>query len=29
MEPFKSLANTLKERLDGVVRSMLDGRSNA
>lgn len=29
LEPFKRLANTLKERLPGVVRGMLDGRSNA
>jgi transposase len=29
LEPFKKLANTLKERLPGVVRGMLDGRSNA
>lgn len=29
LEPFKKLAITLKERLPGVVRGMLDGRSNA
>ena len=29
LEPFKKLAATLKERLDGVVRGMLDNRSNA
>ena len=29
LEPFKRLAKTLIERLDGVVRGMLDGRSNA
>lgn len=29
LEPFKKLATTLKERLGGVVRGMLDGRSNA
>ena len=29
LEPFKKLANTLKARLDGVVRGMLDNRSNA
>ena len=29
LEPFKKLAATLKERLPGVVRGMLDGRSNA
>lgn len=29
LEPFKKLANTLKDRLPGVVRGMLDGRSNA
>ncbi len=29
LEPFKRLAKTLKERFDGVVRGMLDGRSNA
>jgi transposase len=29
LEPFKRMANTLKERLAGVVRGMLDGRSNA
>ena len=29
LEPFKRLATTLKERLPGVVRGMLDGRSNA
>lgn len=29
LEPFKKLATTLKERLAGVVRGMLDGRSNA
>lgn len=29
LEPFKRLANTLKERLPSVVRGMLDGRSNA
>ena len=27
--PFKKLADTLKQRLDGVVRGMLDNRSNA
>jgi transposase len=27
--PFKRLAKTLAERFDGVVRGMLDGRSNA
>jgi transposase len=29
LETFKRMANTLKERLAGVVRGMLDGRSNA
>jgi transposase len=29
LEPLKKLAATLKERLPGVVRGMLDGRSNA
>lgn len=29
LEPFKRLAATLLERLPGVVRGMLDGRSNA
>ena len=29
LEPFKKLANTLNQRLDGVVRGMLDNRSNA
>ena len=29
LEPFKKLATTLKERLAGVVRGMLDGRSHA
>ena len=29
LEPFKKLAKTLKDRLDGVVRGMLDNRSNA
>ena len=29
LEPFKKLANTLKQRIDGVVRGMLDRRSNA
>ncbi len=29
LEPFKRLAVTLQERLPGVVRGMLDGRSNA
>lgn len=29
LEPFKKLANTLRDRLPGVVRGMLDGRSNA
>jgi transposase len=29
LEPFKKLAATLKQRLDGVVRGMLDNRSNA
>lgn len=29
LEPFKRLASTLKEHLSGVVRGMLDGRSNA
>jgi len=29
LEPFIRLANTLKERLPGAVRGMLDGRSNA
>ena len=29
LEPFKKLANTLKQRLEGVVRGMLDNRSNA
>ena len=29
LEPFKKLATTLKERMAGVVRGMLDGRSNA
>ena len=29
LEPFKRLAKTLIERLDGVLRGMLDGRSNA
>jgi len=29
LEPFRRLAKTLTERFDGVVRGMLDGRSNA
>jgi transposase len=29
LEPFKKLATTLKDRLAGIVRGMLDGRSNA
>lgn len=29
LEPFKRLAKTLSERIDGVIRGMLDGRSNA
>ncbi len=29
LEPFKKLAMTIKKRLLGVVRGMLDGRSNA
>lgn len=29
LEPFKRLGTTLKDRLAGVVRGMLDGRSNA
>ena len=29
MEPFKKLASTLKQRLNGVVRGMLDNRSSA
>ncbi len=29
LEPFKKLAKTLQGRLPGVVRGMLDGRSNA
>jgi transposase len=29
LEPFKKLASTLKQRIDGVVRGMLDNRSNA
>jgi transposase len=29
LEPFKKLAGTLKQRLGGVVRGMLDNRSNA
>ena len=29
LEPFKKLAATLKQRLEGVVRGMLDSRSNA
>lgn len=29
LEPFKKLASTQKQRLDGVVRSVLDNRSNA
>ena len=29
LEPFKRLATTITERLPGVVRGMLDGRSNA
>ena len=29
LEPFKKLAITLRDRLPGVVRGMLDGRSNA
>ena len=29
LEPFKRLAQTLSARFDGVVRGMLDGRSNA
>lgn len=29
LTPFKRLAKTLAERFDGVVRGMLDGRSNA
>jgi len=29
LDPFKKLAVTLKQRIDGVVRGMLDNRSNA
>ena len=29
LDPFKKLATTLKQRIDGVVRGMLDNRSNA
>lgn len=29
LEPFKKLASILNERLTGVIRGMLDGRSNA
>ena len=29
LDPFKRLAKTIKDRLPGVVRGMLDGRSNA
>lgn len=29
LEPFKKLAATLKQRFDGLVRGMLDNRSNA
>ena len=29
LEPFKKLASTLKQRIDGAVRGMLDIRSNA
>ena len=29
LEPFKKLAATLSQRIDGVVRGMLDNRSNA
>ena len=29
LEPFKKLATTIKERIDAVVRGMLDHRSNA
>ena len=29
LEPFKKLAKTLRQRLDAVVRGMLDNRSNA
>lgn len=29
LEPFKKLAATLKDRMPGVVRGMLDGRTNA
>ena len=29
LEPFKKLAKTLRQKLDGVVRGMLDNRSNA
>lgn len=29
LEPFKKLAKTLQDRMPGVVRGMLDGRSNA
>jgi transposase len=29
LEPFKKLATTLRQRIDGVVRGMLDNRSNA
>lgn len=29
LEPFKRLARTITERFDGVIRGMLDGRSNA
>ena len=29
LEPFKKLANTLKQRIDGVVRGMSGNRSNA
>ena len=29
LEPFKQLGKTLRQHFDGVVRGMLDGRSNA
>ena len=29
LDPFKKLATSLKEKLPGIIRGMLDGRSNA
>ncbi len=29
LEPFKKVANSMKEKMPGIIRGMLDGRSNA